>query len=376
MIELPFTRVEDAGLVPSGGPARLALSRLPRASEIADAVAAARGVSAWVDGRLVVTAVPSRLIDAAGRVGGRELADLVAGTVEPAVAAWLGGYPDLPVSEGGPFPTSQRPLVMGIVNVTPDSFSDGGAHYDARDHPGTAVRHGQALLAAGADILDIGGESTRPGAAPVDVEEELARVIPVIEALVADGATISIDTTKGRVAREAVAAGAAVVNDVSAGAYDPELLPAVAELGVPYILMHLRGTPLTMQHQAEYTDVVGEVFDFLADRLDQLDRIGIPREQVVVDPGIGFAKTAGHNLLLLRRLREFTSLGRPLMIGTSRKAFLGHVTGGDPEDRLIGSVTSAALAVSAGARIVRAHDVAETVQALALAHAVATAGDE
>ncbi|MEX2503791.1 MAG: dihydropteroate synthase [Egicoccus sp.] len=376
MSELPLTRVEDAGLVPSGGPARLALSRLPRASEIADAVAAARGVSAWVDGRLVVTAVPSRLIDAAGRVGGRELADLVGGSVDPAVEAWLGDCPDLPLREGDPLPTSQRPVAMGIVNVTPDSFSDGGAHYDPQDHPGVAVEHGRALLAAGADVLDVGGESTRPGAEPVDVDEELARVIPVIDALAADGATISIDTTKGRVAREAVAAGASIVNDVSAGAFDPDLLPAVAELGVPYVLMHLRGTPLTMQHQAEYTDVVGEVFDFLADRLDQLEQVGIPRERVAIDPGIGFAKTAGHNLLLLRRLREFTSLGRPLMIGTSRKAFLGHVTGGDPQDRLIGSVTSAALAVSAGARIVRVHDVAETMQALALAHAMATPGDE
>lgn len=376
MIELPLTRVEDAGLVPSGGPARLALSRLPRASEIADAVAAARGVSAWVDGRLVVTAVPSRLIDAAGRVGGRELADLVGDSVNPAVEAWLGGCPDLPLRDGDPLPTSRRPQVMGIVNVTPDSFSDGGAHYDPDDHPGAAVRHGQALLAAGADILDVGGESTRPGAEPVAVDEELARVLPVVEALAATGAMISIDTTKARVAREAVAAGAALVNDVSAGTFDADLLPTVAELGVPYVLMHLRGTPQTMQQQAEYTDVVGEVFDFLADRLEQLEQGGIPRERVAVDPGIGFAKTAGHNLVLLRRLREFTSLGRPLMIGTSRKAFVGHVTGGDPGDRLIGSVTSAALAVSAGARIVRVHDVAETAQALALAHAMATAGDE
>ena len=377
MTELPITRVEDAGLVPAGGPARLSLSRLPRASEIADAAAAARGVSVWVDGRLVVTAVPSRLIDAAGRVGGRELADLVGASVDPAVAAWLQPSPDLPLPGRDPLPTSRRPVVMGIVNVTPDSFSDGGDHYDPDDHPGAAIRHARALLASGADVVDVGGESTRPGAAPVDADEELRRVVPVIEALAADGAVVSVDTTKARVAREAVAAGAAIVNDVSAGGYDEDLLPTVAELGVPYVLMHLRGTPQTMQEQASYDDVVGEVFDFLADRLEDLERLGVPREFVAVDPGIGFAKTAAHNLVLLRRLREFTSLGRPLLVGTSRKSFLGRVTGEDDASaRLTGSVTTAALAVAAGARIVRVHDVAETVQAVTLAHATAIAGDE
>ncbi|MFA9444164.1 dihydropteroate synthase [Egicoccus sp. AB-alg6-2] len=377
MIDAPLTRVEEARLVPAGGPARLALSRLPRAGEIADAAAAARGVSAWVDGRLVVTAVPSRLIDAAGRVGGRELADLVAGSVEPAVEAWLGTAPDLPLPGRAVLPTATRPVVMGIVNVTPDSFADGGAHYAPDDHPGAALRHGRALLEAGADVLDVGGESTRPGADPIDVDEELRRVIPVVEALAEEGAVVSIDTTKARVAREAVAAGAAIVNDVSAGGVDDELVPTVAELGVAYVLMHRRGTPRTMQDQAEYTDVVGEVFDFLADRLDHIQAAGVGRELVVVDPGIGFAKTAEHNLVLLRRLREFTSLGRPVLIGTSRKAFLGRVTGAtSTDDRVVASVTSAALAVRSGARIVRVHDVAETVQALAVAHAIATAGDE
>ncbi|MFA9432563.1 dihydropteroate synthase [Egicoccus sp. AB-alg2] len=377
MTEPPITRVEDAGLVPAGGPARLSLSRLPRAGEIADAAAAARGVSVWVDGRLVVTAVPSRLVDAAGRVGGRELADLVGASVDPAVAAWLRPAPDLPLPGLDPLPTSQRPVVMGIVNVTPDSFSDGGVGYDPNDHPGAAIRHARALLKAGADLLDVGGESTRPGAAPVGTDEELRRVLPVVEELAGEGAVVSVDTTKARVAREAVAAGAAIVNDVSAGTYDEELLPTVADLGATYVLMHLRGTPQTMQQEASYDDVVGEVFDFLADRLDALERIGVPRERVAVDPGIGFAKTADHNLVLLRRLREFTSLGRPLLVGTSRKSFLGRVTGvDDPAARQIGSVTTAALAVAAGARIVRVHDVAETRQAVALAHATATAGDE
>jgi dihydropteroate synthase len=369
----PIARVEDATLVPTGGPARLVLAELPRAQEIADRVAAARGVSSWQGDRLVVTAVPPRLIDAAGRVGGRELADLLRAAVDPAIEAWLRGSPDLPLL-GGVLGTGERPQVVGILNVTPDSFSDGGAHFDPDDHPGTAIAAGRDLLAAGADLLDVGGESTRPGADPVGVDEELRRVLPVIEALAADGAVLSIDTTKARVAREAVAAGAAIVNDVSAGALDAELLPTVADLGVPYVLMHMRGTPATMQQDPTYEDVVGEVFDFLARRLADLEELGIPRSRVVVDPGIGFGKTAAHNLRLLRHLRGFTSLGRPVMIGTSRKSFLGRVAGvGDAGDRLEGSLATAAMAVGAGARLVRVHDVAETVRAVATAQAISTA---
>jgi dihydropteroate synthase len=370
-MDRPIARVEDAGLVPTGGPARLALSSVPRAQEVADRVAAARGVSTWVGDRLVVTAVPSRLVDAAGRVGGAELADLVRDAVDPAVAAWLQGAPDLPLAGGGTLGTGERPQVVGILNVTPDSFSDGGSHYDPDDHPAAAVAAGRALLAAGADVLDVGGESTRPGAEPVDVDEELRRVLPVVGALAADGALVSIDTTKARVAREAVAAGAALVNDVSAGALDPDLLPTVAELGVPYVLMHMRGTPATMQQQPSYDDVVGEVYDFLAERLAALEEAGIPQERVAIDPGIGFGKTSAHNLTLLQRLREFTSLGRPVMLGTSRKSFLGRIVGSDDvEDRLEGSLATAALAVGSGARLLRVHDVAATVRAVATAHAV------
>jgi dihydropteroate synthase len=372
-VDRPIARVEDAGLVPTGGPARLALSGVPRAQEVADRVAAARGVSTWVGDRLVVTAVPSRLVDAAGRVGGAELADLVRDTVDPAVAAWLQGAPDLPLADGSSIATGERPQVVGILNVTPDSFSDGGSHYDPDDHPAAAVAAGRALLAAGADVLDVGGESTRPGAEPVDVDEELRRVLPVVGALAADGALVSIDTTKARVAREAVAAGAVLVNDVSAGALDPDLLPTVAELGVPYVLMHMRGTPQTMQQEARYDDVVGEVYDFLAERLTALGDAGIPQERVAIDPGIGFGKTAAHNLTLLQRLREFTSLGRPVMLGTSRKSFLGRIVGSDDvEDRLEGSLATAALAVGAGARLLRVHDVAATVRAVATAHAVSS----
>jgi dihydropteroate synthase len=370
----PIARVEDASLVPAGGPARLTLSGLPRAQEIADRVAAARGVWSWVGERLMVTAVPSRLIDAAGRVGGAELAGLLAAAVEPAVDGWLAGAPDLQVGGDRRLATSERPLVAGILNVTPDSFSDGGTHYDPDDHPGAAIAAGRALVAAGADLIDVGGESTRPGADPVDVDEELRRVVPVVEALAGDGTVVSIDTTKARVAREAVAAGAVIVNDVSAGALDDDLLPTVAELGVGYVLMHMRGTPRTMQDAPAYDDVVGDVYDFLATHLDTLTSLGVAADRVAIDPGIGFGKTAAHNLQLLGRLREFTSLGRPLMIGTSRKSFLGRlVDEQDPGERLEGSLATAALAVGAGARIVRVHDVAATARAVVTAHAVATA---
>ena len=370
-VSRPTARVEDAGLVPSGGPARIALSRVPRAPEIATAVAAARGVSAWVADRLVVTAVPERLIDAAGRVGGARLAGLIRGLVEPAIDAWLQGAPDVP-STGGPLPTSQRTLVMGVLNVTPDSFSDGGVALRPDEHPAPAIAAGLAMSAAGADIVDVGGESTRPGAAPVALAEELDRVVPVVAALADAGALVSIDTTKAAVARAAVEAGAAIVNDVSAGSLDPDLLPTVADLGVPYVLMHRRGTPETMQRDPVYADVVGEVFDFLADRLADLAAAGVPAERVIVDPGIGFGKTLDHNLEVLRRVREFTSLGRPVLIGASRKAFIGRLTEvSDPTDRLEGSLAVVALAVGAGARLLRVHDVAATWRAARVADAIA-----
>ncbi len=369
-------RVEDATLVRAGGPARLALANLPHAEAIATAVAAARGVSEWVSDRLVVTAVPSRLIDAAGRVGGQALATLVRQAIEPAIAAWLAPAPDL-ATPAGLLPSSLRPLVMGVLNVTPDSFSDGGGNYDPHDHPATAITAGHALAAAGADLVDVGGESTRPGAPPVGVDQELARVLPVVSALASAGIVVSIDTTKAVVARAAVEVGAAIVNDVSAGALDEELLPTVAELAVPYVLTHMQGTPRTMQQAPSYGDVVGDVFDALAGSLDELRALGVADELVVVDPGIGFGKTVEHNLLLLRRIRDLTSLGRPVMVGTSRKAFIGQLTGTtDASDRLEGSLVTAALAVSNGAAFVRAHDVQATVRALRVAHAISRAGGD
>jgi dihydropteroate synthase len=346
---------------------------LPQAARIADAVAAARGVSRWVEGRLVVTAVPSRLIDAAGRVGGAELADRVGGLIGPAIEAWCDGSPDLVLADRA-LPTSERPVVMGILNVTPDSFSDGGLAYDPSLDPSRAIAAGLAMARAGADLVDVGGESTRPGAAPVPEDEELARVVPVVAGLTAGGATVSIDTTKARVAREAVAAGASIVNDVSAGSLDPELVGTVAELGVGYVLMHRSGTPLTMQEDPRYADVVGEVFDFLADHLAELAAAGVDPRRVMVDPGIGFGKTAAHNLHLLRRTRELTSLGRPVLIGASRKSFIGALSGTTrAADRLAGSLAVASLAVASGARVLRVHDVAATVRAVTVAAAIATA---
>ncbi len=286
-----------------------------------------------------------------------------------ALAAFAAAPPDL-ATPLGVLPTSTRPLIMGVLNVTPDSFSDGGRHADTD----AAVRVGHALAAAGADLVDVGGESTRPGAQPVPADVEVARVVPVIAALAAAGVRTSVDTSKAAVARAAVEAGAVLVNDVSAGAFDPDLLPCVAELAVPYVLMHLKGTPRTMQHDPHYLDVVAEVFDHLAVRLEQLEALGIARERVLIDPGIGFGKTTAHNLALLDATRELTSLGRPVLVGASRKSFLGVLTGvDDPGDRLEASLAVAALAVAGGARMLRVHDVAATVRAVALAQAVATA---
>ncbi|MTV24959.1 dihydropteroate synthase [Nitriliruptoraceae bacterium ZYF776] len=369
----PTCRVEDAALVDGGGPARLVLSRLPRAAEIAEKVAAARGVSRQDGDRLIVTAVPSRLVDAAGRVGGAELAALVRDVVDPAIAAWGAAAPDV-VTSAGTLPSSTRPVLWGIVNVTPDSFSDGGTAYDPDDHPGAAIAAGRALREAGADVLDVGGESTRPGADPVPADEELRRVLPVVEALAADGAVVSIDTTKAAVARAAVDAGAAIVNDVSAGGADPDLWSTVAELGVPYVLMHQQGEPRTMQDDPRYVDVVSEVFDHLADGLAALASLGVPAERVLVDPGIGFGKTGAHNLALLRATRDLTSLGRPVLVGASRKSFLGKLTGVETAaERVDGSLAVAATVVGAGASHLRVHDVAQTRRVVAVAHAVAAA---
>ena len=260
-----------------------------------------------------------------------------------------------------------RPFaVMGIVNVTPDSFSDGGLFLD----PGAAVEHGLRLAGEGAAILDVGGESTRPGAAPVDAGEETARVAPVVERLAADGLRVSIDTTKLEVARAALDAGAELVNDVSAFRFAPELAGLVAERGAGCCLMHMLGEPRTMQRDPRYDDVVGEVKAFLEERLAFAVGEGVAEERVWLDPGIGFGKTVEHNLELIRRLDEIVAIGRPVVMGSSRKSFLGRVAGGRPEaERLPGTIATNVLALERGATIFRVHDVAPVVDALAVAAA-------
>jgi dihydropteroate synthase len=254
--------------------------------------------------------------------------------------------------------------LMGVVNVTPDSFSDGGLYLD----PAAAIAHGEELLAAGADILDVGGESTRPGAEPVGGAEEMRRVLPVVEAL--QGATISIDTYKAAIAAAALDAGATIVNDVTALRGDPQMAALCAERGVTVILMHMRGEPRTMQDDPVYADVVAEVREFLAERIEFAVAAGIARERIWVDPGIGFGKTAPHNHELLRRLSELALLGQPLVVGTSRKGFIGALDGSAADERLGGTIASTVLAAGAGADVLRVHDVAEVGQALTVAAAI------
>ena len=259
------------------------------------------------------------------------------------------------------------PRVMGIVNVTPDSFSDGGAHFDA----GAAVAHGLRLAEEGADLLDVGGESTRPGADEVSPEEELRRVVPVIERLARETSLpVSIDTSKPEVMRAAVAAGAGMINDVHAlrreGALD-----AAAGLGVPVVLVHMQGEPRSMQDAPHYDDVVGDVHRYLAERIFAAEMAGIARKNIVVDPGFGFGKGTGHNLQLLAQLERFTGLGVPVLAGLSRKRTIGELTGRDvPAERVHGSVAAHLIAAQRGAKLLRVHDVAATVDALKLWNAV------
>ena len=255
---------------------------------------------------------------------------------------------------------------MGVVNVTPDSFSDGGLFLD----PEAAVAHGSELAEAGAEILDVGGESTRPGAEPVGEEEELRRVVPVIRGLAGSRARISVDTSKAAVAAAALDAGAEIVNDVTALRGDPSMASLCAERGATVVLMHMLGEPRTMQRDPRYGDVVAEVKAFLSERLQAAVAAGIDEGRVWLDPGIGFGKTGAHNMELLRRLGELRELGRPLVIGTSRKSFLGKIDGSPAGRRLGGTIASSVLAAAEGAEVLRVHDVAEVHQALAVAAAV------
>lgn len=256
--------------------------------------------------------------------------------------------------------------MMGVVNVTPDSFSDGGLYLDAE----AAIAHGHELARDGAEILDVGGESTRPGAAEVSVDEEVARTRPVIEGLAGIGVEISIDTSKLAVAEAALDAGASIVNDVTALRGDPEIGVLCGERRVGLVLMHMQGTPRTMQASPAYDDVVDDVKAFLAERTEAAVAAGVEEELIWLDPGIGFGKTLEHNMELLRRLPELAELGRPLLVGTSRKSFIGKIDGSEAGDRLGGTIASSVLAAAAGAEILRVHDVAEAAQALKVAGAI------
>ncbi len=263
---------------------------------------------------------------------------------------------------------ASAPMVMGILNVTPDSFHDGGCFVDLD----AAVRQASAMVLGGADWIDIGGESTRPGAPSVSIDDELARVVPVIQAVrrAHPSLPISVDTTKAAVARAALAVGASAVNDVSALA-DPDLAQVVAGAGCGLMLMHMQGTPRTMQRQPHYDDVVAEVCGFLLERVERAERAGIPRERLWIDPGIGFGKTVSHNLALLRGLPTLVATGLPVLVGASRKSFIGQVLGLDQtQDRLEGSLAVASLAVFAGAAMLRVHDVQATRRAVDMAWAV------
>jgi len=256
-----------------------------------------------------------------------------------------------------------RPCVMGVVNVTPDSFSDGGRYLA----PEAAISHGVQLETEGADILDIGGESTRPGSDPIDREEECRRVLPVIEGLAKQvRVPLSVDTRNAEVMRRAAQAGARIINDVSALTHDPRSLEIAAATGLPVVLMHAQGDPRTMQHNPTYADVVLDVYDALESRVEACERAGIPRERLVVDPGIGFGKTLVHNLALLASLTIFHGLGCAVLLGASRKSFIGKLAMGTSGDRLPGSLSAALLGAAQGVQILRVHDVAATRQALAV----------
>lgn len=260
----------------------------------------------------------------------------------------------------------RRTLIMGILNVTPDSFYDGGRYLDK----GAAIEQAERMSEEGADWIDVGGESTRPGAEPVALEDELERVVPVVEALAARGMTVSVDTTKSEVARAALLAGAEVINDISALSADPAMAGVCAEFEAPVILMHMRGTPRTMQNDVVYGDLPGEVFSFFLERIKYASANGVSEEKTIIDPGLGFGKSTEGNLELIRDIHGFKTLGRPILIGPSRKSFVGHVLGVKTEERLPGTLAVCAAAISNGAHILRVHDVKKVRQAARMTDAI------
>lgn len=262
----------------------------------------------------------------------------------------------------------RRAWLMGVVNVTPDSFYDGGLYFE----PARAIERALELAAEGADIIDIGGESSRPGAHPIQAGEEKRRILPVIEVLrEKKGVLISVDTTKAEVAEAAMAAGADIINDISAGRFDPRLLPFAAESGAGLILMHMKGNPRTMQHAPRYEDVVGEVKSFLLERIEAAAACGVSADNIIIDPGIGFGKNLEHNLALLNNLSALTELGRPVLVGISRKSFIGKILGGlEAQDRLEGTIAAAIVSLLRGAAILRIHDLIAVKKALAVAESI------
>lgn len=262
---------------------------------------------------------------------------------------------------------------MGVLNVTPDSFSDGGLFLD----PSRAIEHGLKMAEEGADLIDIGGESTRPGSKPLSAEEELRRVIPVIESLSKRlDIPISIDTYKSKVAQAAIDAGAEMINDISGLHFDPELARVASKEDVPIILMHIRGTPETMQRDVHYESLFSEILRYLREGIERAEASGVDPEKIIIDPGIGFGKTLEHNLLLIKNLSEFRILGKPILLGTSRKSFIGKILNAEPQDRLEGTLASTVVGILHGAHIVRCHDVAQARKAIAVADAIRLVSDQ
>ena len=374
MGDRPVVRVEEAGLGPDA-PVRLVLSRFDGLDELQRPWAVSGATLVREGPRMRATTTREALARAVGRALGTEAAKEMTDLLTETINAWSSPTPHVLLPSGARLDATGRPLMMGIVNVTPDSFSDGGAVYPD-DHPDAGVAAGRRMVDAGADILDVGGESTRPRSDAVSVDEELRRVVPVISGLAELGVPLSVDSVKPEVARAALQAGATIVNDVS-GARDAGLLAAAAEHGAAYVLMHTRGTPATMPDLTDYTDVVAEVYEFLADGIERCVDAGIDRDRVLVDPGIGFAKTAAQSLALMAALRQFRGLRCPVLVGASRKSFLGTVIEGrEASDRLAGSLACAVSASMSGAAVIRVHDVLQSVEAIATAAAIAAAGRE
>jgi len=274
-------------------------------------------------------------------------------------------------ARGKSFELGRRTWLVGVVNVTPDSFYDGGLYFE----PARAIERALTLAAEGADIIDIGGESSRPGSIPIPAKEEKKRILPVVEVLrQKNDVLISVDTTKAEVAEAALAVGADIINDISAGRFDPQMFPVVARAKAAVILMHMKGTPRTMQLAPHYDDVLGEVKAFLGERLEAAESCGVARESVLLDPGIGFGKTLEHNLTLLNNLQFFEELGRPLMVGISRKSFIGKILKLEVKDRLEGTIAASVVSILRGASLLRVHDIQAVKRAIAVAEAILSQG--